>query len=411
MSRNQQLLVIFSTELAHAEGEYLKKLAELEEHHKHHQRATELVELGAISREEFEQAVSNYKVAQASVSSTRERLTLLGLTSQQVDALRSASQIKSLISVPAPASGTIINRAVNIGEVVDKGKELFRVADLSTVWVIGQIYESDFTMVRIGTHAVITTSAYPGRTFTGLVSYIDPRVDPNTRTAQVRIEVANPGEILKLGMFLDVSFGGAVIAASGDNPIVVVPRSAVQFIGAKQVVFVVSEQPGVFIQRDVTVGPETNGLVPIHHGLKAGERVVTVGSFLLSAESLKLNPTQSTAVSTSPTPRPAAGSAQPDQQSSTREQSDPAVQTAKVLLTRDGYKPASITIRKDILLRLTFVRQVEETCGTEISIPEYNIKRALPLNEPIVIEFTPDKIGEIVFVCGMNMLRGKIVVK
>ena len=416
--RDQPLAVIFSTELADVEGEYLKKLAELEEHHKHHQRATELVEIGAISREEFEQATSSYKIAQANVSSTRERLILLGVASPQVDALRSTGQVNSLISVSAPAAGTIINRAVNTGEVVDKGKELFRVADLSTVWVIGQIYEIDLTKVRIGTHAAMTTPAYPDRTFTGQVSYIDPRVDPNTRTAQVRIEVTNSGEMLKLGMFLDVAFGAAAREATSGKPVVAVPRSAVQSIGAKQVVFVAADQAGVFIQRDVMAGPETNGLVPIYSGVNAGERVVTVGSFLLSAESLKLNPAQSTPPGTRPSGQPASGLAEPhqrnttpQQQAASREQNEPAIQAAKVSLTKDGYAPASVTVRRGIPVRLTFLRQVEVTCGTEISIPEYNIKRELPLNEAIVIDFTPNKAGEILFVCGMNMLRGKIVVK
>ena len=418
VKRDQALAIVFSTELGDAEGEYLKRLAELEEHHRHHQRATELVELGAISREEFEQAASNYKVAQASASAARERLVLLGVTQQQVEMLRSSSQVQSLISVLAPVSGTIINRAVNTGEVVDKGKELFRVADLSTVWVTGQIYEIDFTKVPLGIHAAITTPAYPGRTFAGQVSYIDPRVDPNTRTAQVRIEVANPREMLKLGMFLDVSFGAVAVAASSGKPVVVVPQSAVQSIGSRQVVFVASDQPGVFIQREVTAGPESGSLVPIYSGLKPGERVVTVGSFLLSAESLKLNPGQSTPVGTPSSEQHSSGLPQSDhrdgaqtQDALPRGQGEPEIQAAKILLTKDGYKPASITVRKNILVRLTFLRQVEVTCGTEVSIPEYNIKRELPLNEPVVIDFTPTRAGEIGFACGMNMLRGKIVVK
>jgi RND family efflux transporter MFP subunit len=376
------------------------------------------VEIGAISREEFEQATSAYKAAQANASSARERLILLGVTPEQVDAARSTSQVKSLISVPSPASGTIINRSVNTGEVVDKGKELFRVADLSTVWIIGQTYEIDFTKSPIGTQAAITSPAYPGRTFAGRVSYIDPRVDPTTRTAQVRIEVANPGEMLKLGMFVDVTFGGAASTAPNTKTVVVVPGSALQTIGERQIIFIASEQPGVFIQREVMAGRETNGLVPIYTGLKAGERVVTVGSFLLSAESLKLNPAQGTRVDTQSSEQPASGVAHPPQhisgtaqESSGREPREPAAQNVKVVLTKDGYRPASITVRKNILVRLTLVRQVEVTCGTEIDIPEYNIKRDLPLNKPVVVEFTPNKAGEIGFGCGMNMLRGKIVVK
>ena len=413
--RDQPLAVVFSTELTDAEGEYLKKAAELEEHHKHHQRSTELVEIGAISREEFEQATSAYKAAQASASSSRERLVLLGVTPQQVEALRSTGQVQSLISVPAPASGTIINRAVNTGEVVDKGKELFRVADLSTVWVIGQIYDTDFTKAPIGARVAMTTPAYPGRTFIGSVSYIDPRVDPTTRTAQVRVEVANPGEILKLGMFLDVSLGGTPTTASSGKTIVIIPRSAVQAVGARQVVFVASDQPGVFIQREVTVGPEANGLVPVYSGVKAGERVVSVGSFLLSAESLKLHPAQSTRSDAQPSVSHGAvhdqHPAETGGQAFQRGPAEPAIQTATIVLTADGYRPLSVAVRRGILVRLTFIRQVEVTCGTEIAIPEYNIKRDLPLNEPVAVDFIPTRAGEIGFGCGMNMLRGKIVVK
>jgi plastocyanin domain-containing protein len=144
---------------------------------------------------------------------------------------------------------------------------------------------------------------------------------------------------------------------------------------------------------------------------------VSAGSFLLSAESLKLNPAQSRADNLSSV-QPGSERAGADQHrdhtgqpSSSREPAEPAIQTATVLLTRDGYRPATITVRKGIPVRLTFVRQVEVTCGTEISIPEYNIKRELPLNEPVAIDFTPTKAGEIGFRCGMDMLRGKIVVK
>lgn len=286
--RGQSLATVFSTELADAQGDYLKMLAEVEEHHKHHRRTEELVEIGAASREELEQATSNYKSAQARLSSARQRLIFLGMTSGQIDALSSPGQVRSLISIAAPSPGTVISRTVNPGEVIEKGKELFRVADLSTVWVMGQIYETDFRTVRVGAPAVIMTPAYPGRTFNGRVSYIDPRVDPQTRTAQVRVEVANPGEMLKIGMFVDVSFGGAAPATS-EQRTVVVPRAAIQNIGTRQVVYVATGQPGVFAQREVTIGPEANGLVPVYSGISAGERVVTEGSFLLRAESLKIN--------------------------------------------------------------------------------------------------------------------------
>src|SRR5262249_12358833 len=190
---------------------------------------------------------------------------------------------------------------------------LFRVADLSTVWVIGQIYEKDFAEARVGAPVVITAPAYPGRTFAGRVSYIDPRVDPQTRTAQIRVEVKNPRETFKLGMFVDVNFGGTEADETGRQTVVSLPGSAVQMIGAKQVVFVVTDQAGVFAQREISAGAESNGITPIYAGLNVGERVVSEGSFLLRAESLKLNPAQLTASKT-PSAAPSQATTRPHSQ-------------------------------------------------------------------------------------------------
>ncbi len=192
--RGQQLAVIFSDELAMAQSRYLSAQAELEEHHQHHQRTTRLVELGAASREEFEQATSVLKKAEAEMAAQRQRLLLLGLTPQRVAALRGPAQVSSEISLPAPTGGTVISRAANPGEVVEANKELLRVADLSNVWVVGQVFERDLARVRTGSGASVTSEAYPGRVWRGRVTYVDPQLDPSTRTAQVRVEVANPGQ-------------------------------------------------------------------------------------------------------------------------------------------------------------------------------------------------------------------------
>lgn len=416
--RGQTLAIIFSDELAEAQSNYLKMLAEVEQHQQRYRRTGELVEIGASSREELEQATAIYKTAQANLASTKQRLVLLGMTPQQVDALRGPGQVSSLIAVAAPTSGTVLSRTVNPGEVIMTGKELFRVADLSTVWVIGQVYESDLAAVRVGMPAVITTAAYPGRTFTGRVSYIDPQVNPQTRTAQVRVEVANPGEVLKLEMFVDVGFGGGARQGASGQPAVFVPRAAVQSIGARQVVFAATDQPGVFVQRDVTTGPEANGLTPVYSGVSAGEPVVTEGSFLLRAESLKRNPSQpmnSDALPQTITPQPreqgSEQAGQANQKKESGQESGPSLQTARVVLTKDGYKPASVRLRRGVPARITFIRQVEVTCGTEVVFPEYDIRRELPLNEAVTVEFTPSKAGEFAFACGMGMLRGKLVVK
>ena len=211
--------------------------------------------------------------------------------------------------------------------------------------------------------------------------------------------------------------------------IVHVPRGAVQMIGAKQVVFVVTDREGVFAQREVSAGPESDGTAQIYAGLTAGERVVTEGSFLLRAESLKLDPAQLTASKPSsiaptqaaaqPTSRqavqPSAQQTQVDQADAKPSQSSHRslgrTQTVTVTLTEKGYQPDSFKLRKGIPARITFVRKVEATCGAEIVLAEYNIKRELPLNQPVVVEFTPSKTGEFKFACGMDMLRGKIFVK
>lgn len=405
VERGQKLGTLFSTELSEAQTVYLSMQAEIEKHHKQLHRATELVELGAISREEYEGTAAAYKTEQAKLAAARQRLLWLGMSAKQIDELRAPDQMNALIAVTAPSAGTVVNRNVNPGEVVTMGKELFRLADLTTVWVIGQIYEQDLAAVRVGTIATFTVPAYPQRPFAGRVSYIDPRVEPQTRTAQVRIEVNSPGQLLKLGMFVDVSFGGRPPVAAAQAA-VSVPRAAVQIIGTKQVVFVETAQAGVFAQREVQAGPETNGVIPIYAGVRAGERVVTEGSFLLRAESLKLNPAQtqatpasSMAAMTAPTPAP------------TNSPGKTQVQAVTVELNEQGYRPASLSLRAGVPARVTFVRKVEATCGTEIVLPDYGIKRELPFNQPVVIEFTPAKAGEFKFACGMDMLRGKLIVR
>lgn len=289
VEHGQKLATIFSTELADAQTAYLSMQAEIERHHQKYQRAEKLVEIGAASREEFEEVKAEYKIEQAKLTATRQKLLLLGMSAKQIDGLSDSNQMSALISVDAPVSGTILNRTVNAGEVVTMGKELFRIADLSTVWVIGQIYEKDFANVRIGTQTIITTSAYSGKTFAGRISYIDPRVEPQMRTAQIRIEVRNPDQMLRLGMFVDVIFGGSASFATRGQSVVSVPTGAIQVLGAKQVVFVEMNQPGLFAQREVSTGQESNGRVPLYAGLNIGERIVTEGSFLLRAESLRLN--------------------------------------------------------------------------------------------------------------------------
>src|SRR6266571_9768 len=285
VKRGAPLMTLFSAELADAQTKYMSMSAMLEADHKKLERTRQLVDIGAASRQDFEEITAVHEAHATEVEAARLRLQLLGLAAEQVRALTSPSQIVTTIVVPAPITGVITSRSVNLGQVIAMGQELLSVTDLSAVWVVGDLYEQDFKTVTVGSEATITTSAYPGLMLRGRVSYIDPRVDPQTRTAKARIEVPNSDGRLRLGMYVTVNF------TTSSGSAVVVPRSAVQTIGDRQFVFVSAEgEEGKFIQRQVRLGSPIGDSYTVLNGLKLGESVVTEGSFFLRAEILRNSP-------------------------------------------------------------------------------------------------------------------------
>jgi cobalt-zinc-cadmium efflux system membrane fusion protein len=275
--RGQSLAVIFSNELADAQMKYLSLRAMLHADNQKLERTGRLTDIGAASRQELEEVTASATARATEVAAARQRLQVLGLTSAQVERLTEASQIVSELTVTAPLDGVVIARGVNQGQVLQAGQELFVVADLSSVWVIADLYEKDFAAVRVGTHAVIMVAGLPR--VRGRVAYIDPRVDAATRTAKVRVEVPNAARTLRLGMFAQVIFE-ATEGRSG----LVVPRQAVQAIGERSVVYVATTDEGRFEERIVRLGNSFQDSVEILDGVRAGERVVTEGSFYLRAE-------------------------------------------------------------------------------------------------------------------------------
>lgn len=261
--------------------------AALEQSRKQFQRASQVAQINPVSRAEFEQATVKLRTAESELANVRQRLLLLGLSPQRVNSLRSPSQITAEISLTAPISGTITSRSVNQGEVIEANKELMKVTNLDSVWAIAQVYEQDLGRMRTGSGASVTTNAYPGRVFRGHVTYIDPNINLETRTAQVRVELGNPGQLLKIGMYVSVVFGSM---GQAERTMPVVPAAAVQNVNSQQVVFLPTERPNVFVMRPVRLGPESEGLYPVLEGLAVGDRTVTDGSFLLRAEWLKQHP-------------------------------------------------------------------------------------------------------------------------
>ena len=394
--RGQPLAEIFSPELAEAETRFVSAGAELDAHERELQRTEKLVEIGSASRQELERLHAEHTAKLTAVQSAKSRLELLGLSASAIESLGPGKELGAVTTVSAPIAGVITERTANTGLNVDQTSKLFTVVDLSTVWIVADLYEKDFSRVHVGTGAAITTKAFPDSALHGKVSYIDPQVNPETRTAKLRVEVSNPKQELRLGMFADVSIEGV-----GQASVAMIPRAAAQNVGDRTVVYVADpKQPGRFIEHEVHLGDRSGNDVAVQSGVQPGDQVVAEGSFNVRAERDRLGLRPGDSTSNNSTAQPA--SSQP-----------PAgkVQGAKVLVTETGYEPAKLTLRVGEPARITFVRTTDKTCGTEVVFPLLNIRRPLPLSEPVVIEFTPKTSGEIGFVCGMNMLRGTVVVE
>jgi cobalt-zinc-cadmium efflux system membrane fusion protein len=284
VKRGQTLLQVFSPELADAQTKYLSAKAELEAHEQELARTSKLLVLGAASQQEAERLHAEHAAKLAGVQSLRSRLVLLGMPIASIDALLPGGDVESTTDVPAPIDGVVTERAANIGLNVDPATKAFTVVDLSSVWVVGALYERDLSRVRVGSAASVTTSASPGLARQGRVSYIDPQVSADTRTARVRVEVSNPRQELRLGMYADID-----VAATGSTQAVMVPRSAVQNVGDRQVVYVAnSSEPGTFTERQVHLGDASGEQIEIVSGVQQGDQVVSKGSFFVRAERERL---------------------------------------------------------------------------------------------------------------------------
>jgi RND family efflux transporter MFP subunit len=216
--------------------------------------------------------------SQSLLQSARERLKLWDISDEQIKELDMTGKVSKNLTFYSPITGFVTDRKAFPQTSVTPDTELYTVSDLSTVWANADIYEYEVPFVHIGQRVSLTLSYYPGRTYTGSISFIYPTVDPQTRTVKARIQISNPGFQLKPQMFADavlhVDYGTKVI----------VPQEAVLNSGVEQHVFVVRDG-GVFEPRLVTVGPVMDGNAVILSGLKAGETIVVAGNFLIDSES------------------------------------------------------------------------------------------------------------------------------
>jgi membrane fusion protein, copper/silver efflux system len=212
------------------------------------------------------------------VASARERLRLWDVTDAQMATLKRRGTAEPVLTVYAPSSGTVLKREAVPGKYVEPGTTLYEVADLSTVWISADIYESEVAAVSLNQPASVTFAAYPGETFLGTVSYVYPTLNTEARTVRVRLELPNPGLKLKPGMF------GTVTLRTDAARALVVPKEAVLDTGLRQLVFL-DRGEGAYAPYPVKLGRRSQDSVEVLEGLKEGDRVVTSANFLLDAES------------------------------------------------------------------------------------------------------------------------------
>jgi Cu(I)/Ag(I) efflux system membrane fusion protein len=227
-------------------------------------------------------APSTESSAQSAIGSladdARKRLELLGMSKQEIDRIAETGTPTRTVAITAPISGYIVRKDVAQGTYVQPGTPLFEIADLSTVWVLADVYERDIGRVSVGQAARVRVEAYPEQPFVGQVGFIFPAVDPNTRTLRVRVVLDNKELKLRPGMY------GNVTLEVGKADGVVVPVEALVDTGDYQYVFLAKEG-GRFEPRRVRAGARANGKIQIVQGVQEGDLVVTTANFLIDSES------------------------------------------------------------------------------------------------------------------------------
>lgn len=228
------------------------------------------------AQEEYLQAIAG--TSERLVKASAERLTSLGVAPAQIARLKEKREVQRILKVFAPQDGIVATLNVREGMYVKPATEVMMLADLSSVWLLAEVFERQVDWVRVGQWADVRLAYLPGQLWEGKVEYIYPKLDPKTRTLKVRVRFDNPGEVLKPNMFADVTlYGGA------KTDLLIIPREALIRTGSEERV-IVALGDGRFAPRKVTAGIESGDEVEITEGLRSGEQVVVSGQFLIDSE-------------------------------------------------------------------------------------------------------------------------------
>ncbi len=300
VKKGDELLVLESPELGEAQSDYLQKRAALAgaraviepakgaaERAKSLYQGTQGISLTDLQKREVEYATAqnNLLVAQAAADASLSKLSLLGLDADRIEQLVKTSQINARYIVHAAISGHVIERPVNLGELVKPEREkLLLLADTTVLWVLADVPEARLKEIAKGAKATVTLGAVGEQTYEGTISNIALSVDPATRSIPVRIEI-KADALIKPGMFAQVEITSKLGGEKPDAAVLAVPDAAIQTVDGSNAVFTpVKGEANTYVVRKVSVGPSIGGMVSIISGLEDGERIVMAGTFILKAD-------------------------------------------------------------------------------------------------------------------------------
>ncbi len=343
------------------------------------------------------------------LQAARDRLRVhFGLTEKQIDRQTASMNDTYAVTFYSPISGTVLRKEVQEGQYVEEGMVLYDLADLSSVWIYLDAYEQDIRFLSTGQTVAVTAEAYPGGIFSGHITFIDPVLNPSTRTIRVRTEFDNRDGKLRPNMFVKARLRIPVPNA------LVVPSSAILNTGKREVVWVEASE-NTFVPREIVTGARTESFTHIIRGLEEGDRVVVTGGYLIDSESeLRLPAADQNAEYGA---MAAVGMGASGDETDSDVWAQPSVQRGESplhqvkVLVKGRYYPDSIHVRQGERVRIKFYRDEDADCTNEVVFESLHIRRRLPARETTTIEFRADTPGEIPFTCGMGMIRGKIIVE
>lgn len=234
------------------------------------------------AQEELFSAMKIKDMQPALFTAAKEKLKNWKLTSRQIENIIAAGKPQERFPILADVSGIVLAKKVNLGDYVMRGMPLYDIVDLSKVWVLFDVYESDMAWAKVGSKVAFTIQSLPGENFTGKITFIDPVINPATRVAAARVEVPNPGGKLKPEMFAS---GVIKTQLTGKKESIIAPKSAVLWTGERSVVYVKksTDQGTSFLMQEVTLGPLASGGYLIQEGLEAGDEIAVNGTFSIDA--------------------------------------------------------------------------------------------------------------------------------